>query len=81
MFETINIIEDILDQQPELIELREKLIDIYRKEGQNSNALRQYKRILRSSEPNDEFLLEAAEFYDRQGLSWDAKNARERIIQ
>jgi Flp pilus assembly protein TadD len=61
--------------------LREKLIDIYRKEGQNSNALRQYKRILRSSEPNNEFLLEAAEFYDRLGLSWDAKNARERITQ
>ena len=79
--ETINMLENILYQQPERIELREKLIDIYRKEGQNSNALRQYKRILRSSEPNDEFLLEAAEFYDRQGLSWDAKNARERIIQ
>ena len=79
--ETINMLENILDQQPERIELREKLIDIYRKEGQNSNALRQYKRILRNSEPNNEFLLEAAEFYDRQGLFWDAKNARERIIQ
>mgnify|MGYP001160804639 FL=1 len=79
--ETINMLENILDQQPERIELREKLIDIYRKEGQNSNALRQYKRILRSSEPKNEFLLEAAEFYDRQGLSWDAKNARERIIR
>ena len=79
--ETINMIENILVQQPERIELREKLIDIYRKEGQNSNALRQYKRILRNSEPNNEFLLEAAEFYDRQGLFWDAKNARERIIQ
>ena len=79
--EMINMLNNILDQQPERIELREKLIDIYRKEGQNSNALRQYKRILRSSEPNDEFLLEAAEFYDRQGLSWDAKNARDRIIQ
>lgn len=78
--ETINMLNNILDQQPERIDLREKLIDIYRKEGQNSNALRQYKRILRSSEPNDEFLLEAAEFYDRQGLSWDAKNARDRII-
>lgn len=79
--ETINMLNNILDQQPERIDLREKLIDIYRKEGQNSNALRQYKRILRSSEPNDEFLLEAAEFYDRQGLSWDARNARDRIIQ
>ena len=79
--ETIEMLEDILDQQPERIELRKKLIDTYLKEGQNTNALRQYKRILRSSEPNNEFLLEAAEFYDRLGLSWDAKNALERISQ
>ena len=79
--ETSNMLENILDQQPDRIELREKLIDIYRKEGQNSNALRQYKSILRSSEPNNEFLLEAAEFFDRLGLSWDAKNARERTTQ
>ena len=79
--EMIVMLEDILNQQPERIELREKLVDVYRKEGQNSNALRQYKLILRSSEPNSEFLLEAAEFYDRLGLSWDAKNARERTTE
>ena len=79
--ETIEIIEDILDQQPDSIELRKKLARIYRNEGQSTNALRQYKRILRDSEPNDEFLLEAAELYDRIGLSWDAKNARGRITQ
>ena len=39
------------------------------------------RRILRDSEPDDEFLLEAAELYDRLGLSWDAKNVRERITQ
>jgi tetratricopeptide (TPR) repeat protein len=79
--EMIEIIEDILDQQPDSIELRKKLARIYRNEGQSTNALRQYKRILRDSEPNDEFLLEAAELYDRLGLSWDAKNARGRITQ
>ncbi|HBO58212.1 MAG TPA: hypothetical protein DD622_07195 [Opitutae bacterium] len=79
--EMIEIIEDILDQQPSRIELREKLARMYCNEGQNTNALRQYKRILRDSEPNDEFLLEAAELYDRLGLSWDAKNARGRITQ
>ncbi|MEC8190843.1 MAG: hypothetical protein VX033_06610, partial [Verrucomicrobiota bacterium] len=79
--ETIDMLESILAYQPERIELREKLVDIYRKEGQDTNALRQYRLILRSSEPNDKFLLEAAEFYDRLGLSWDAKNARERTTQ
>ena len=77
--ETIDMIEFILDHEPERIELRKKLIDLYRKEGQSTNALRQYKRILRSSEPSNEFLLEAADYYDRLGLSWDANNARERI--
>ena len=79
--EKSRIIEDILDLEPDHIQLRKKLLGIYLNEGQNSNALRQYKRILRDSKPNDEFLLEAAEFYDRLGLSWDAKNARERITQ
>jgi tetratricopeptide (TPR) repeat protein len=79
--ETIKMLEDILDQQPNLIEVRKKLLRIYHKEGQNTNALRQYKRILRDSEPSNEFLLEAAELYDRLGLTWDAKNARERITQ
>ena len=79
--EMVDMLEDLLYQLPERIEFREKLVDIYRKDGQNSNALRQYKHILRSSKPNNEFLLEAAEFYDRMGLSWDAKNARERITQ
>ena len=79
--ETIEIIEDILDQYPDRIGLREKLARFYRNEGQNTNALRQYKRILRDTDPNDEFLLEAAELYDRLGLTWDANNARERITQ
>ena len=79
--ETIEMIEAILNQQPSRIELRKKLARIYREEGQNTNALRQYRRILRDSEPDDEFLLEAAELYDRLGLSWDAKNVRERITQ
>jgi hypothetical protein len=79
--ETIEIIEDILDQYPDRTELRKKLARFYRNEGQNTNALREYKRILRDTVPNDEFLLEAAELYDRLGLSWDANNARERITQ
>jgi hypothetical protein len=75
------MLEEILDQQADLIDVRKKLLRIYREEGQNTNALRQYKRILRDSEPSNEFLLEAAELYDRLGLTWDAKNARERITQ
>jgi cytochrome c-type biogenesis protein CcmH/NrfG len=77
--EMIEILENILEQQPERVEERILLTRIYRSEGQNNNALREYKRILRESAPSDDFLAEAAEFYDKLGLSWDANNARERI--
>lgn len=77
--EIIKMLEDILDKQPELVQERKLLTRIYRKEGQNTNALRHYKRILRDSKPDNDFLLEAADFYDKLSLTWDAKNARERI--
>ncbi len=75
----IDMLENVLQQQPKLIEERKLLARIFREERQNSNALREYKRILRESEPDDPFLEEAANFYDELGLSWDARNARERM--
>jgi tetratricopeptide (TPR) repeat protein len=79
--EIIKMLEDILDKQPDLVQERKLLTRIYRNEGQNTNALRHYKRILRDSKPDNDFLLEAADFYDELGLSWDANNARERITE
>jgi tetratricopeptide (TPR) repeat protein len=78
--EIIDLLESILEQQPNLIKERTVLARIYRDEGQNSNALRHYKRILRDSKPDNDFLLEAAKFYDQLGLTWDANNARARTI-
>lgn len=77
--EMIEILVTILDQQPERIEERILLTRIYNDAGQNNNALREYKRVLRESDPSDEFLAEAANFFDKLGLNWDANNARERI--
>jgi tetratricopeptide (TPR) repeat protein len=79
--EIIKTLEDILNQQPDLIAERKRLARIYRQEGQNTNALRQYRRILRDTSPGRAFLLETAEFYDTLGLSWDASNVRERIAE
>lgn len=75
----IDMLNRILDARPELVEERKLLARIYRDEGQNSNAVREYKRILREAKPDNEFLEEAAKFYDKVGLQWDARNARERI--
>ena len=75
----IEMLENILEQQPERVEERILLTRIFRDQGQNNNALREYKRILRETEPSNDFLAEAANFYDTMGLSWDANNVRERI--
>lgn len=79
--ETIKMLESMLEQQPQLNQERQLLARIYRKEGQNSNALRHYKRILRESKPGNDFLREAADFYEMLSLNWDANNARERITE
>jgi hypothetical protein len=75
----ITMLESILAAKPELIEERMMFARIFSKEGQNNNAVREYKRILRETEPGNAFLEEAAAFYDKVGLYWDATNARERI--
>ncbi len=79
--EIIKMLESILEQQPNRIQERQLLARIYRDDGQNTNALREYKRILRDSVPTNEFLSETADFYDKLGLKWDANNARERITE
>lgn len=77
--EMIDTLVNILEKQPDRIEERILLTRIYVNEQQNNNALTQYKRILREINPSDEFLIEAAAFYDKLGFSWDANKARERI--
>lgn len=77
--EIINALEDILEGNPERHQERIDLARIYLQAGQNTNALREYRQILRNTKPGDEFLEEAANLMDKLGLSWEANNARERI--
>ena len=79
--ETIDMLESILKTQPDRVDERIYLARLYRDSGQKSNALREYKRILRDSDPDNDFLREAADFYLELGLSWDANNARARITE
>jgi cytochrome c-type biogenesis protein CcmH/NrfG len=76
--EQINLLETILQQRPDLIEKRKQLARIFDSEGQRNNALREYKRILRETTPNNDFLEEAATFFDKLGIDWDATKTRER---
>lgn len=77
----ISILEEILEKQPDLVEKRKQIARIFAAEGQRTNALREYKRILRDTNPDNEFLEEAARFLDKVGLSWDATKTRERKTQ
>ena len=77
--QSIDLIENILQQKPSLISERKLLARIYRKSGQNTNAIRHYKHILRETEPNNKFLSEAADFYESLTLNWEAEKARQRI--
>ncbi|MFQ3226273.1 MAG: tetratricopeptide (TPR) repeat protein [Lentimonas sp.] len=76
--ELISMLEAVLKKRPDLIEKRKLLARTFATEGQRSNALREYKRILRETSPDNEFLEEAARFLDKSGLGWDATKTRER---
>lgn len=76
--ELISMLEAILDKRPDLVEKRKQLARIFAAEGQRSNALREYKRILRDTSPDNAFLEEAADYLDKSGLSWEATKTRKR---
>lgn len=76
--EMIRTLEKILEANPGLLQERIHLARSYREAGQNTNALREYREILRDTKPSNEFLEEAATLFDKVGLTWEANNARER---
>ena len=77
--ELIDLLENILQKQPELMEMRILLARSYRNAEQQSNALREYKRVLREFNPSDDFLKETIAFYESMGMQWEADNARQRL--
>lgn len=77
--EMIRILEAIVETNPNRHRERIHLARSYRESGQNANALREYRAILRDTKPENEILEEAATLMDKLGLSWEANNARERI--
>ena len=77
--ELIRTLEDLLEKKPDLIQQRHILLRSYLAAGQANNALREYLRILRESQPDDAFLEEAAAYFDHMGMDWEANNARARM--
>ena len=75
----VRLLRSTLKLNPDLLDQRHDLLDLYLREDQTANALREYQRILRESEPSDAFLAEAADFFDIMGQRWEATKARDRI--
>lgn len=75
----IDLILSILERQPDLHDLKYELLALYLQKNQSTNALNEYRRILRDTEPSPEFLREAADYFDRMNLSGEAASARSRI--
>jgi len=76
--ERIKLLKFILEQKPDFVEKRKQLARAFVAEGQRANALGEYKRILRENQPDNDFIEEAACFFDKVGLNWDATKTRER---
>ncbi len=77
----VELMTSILAQQPERHELKYDLLTIYLRRAQGTNAVNEYRRILRDTQPTTDFLAEAADFFDRMGLEREAAIARNRIRQ
>lgn len=77
--ELIRTLEQLLEEKPDLLNERRILARSYMAANEKTNALREYRRILRESEPDDEFLQEAADYLQVMGMNWEADNARKRM--
>lgn len=77
----VELMTSILAQQPQRHELKYDLLAIYLRKAQTTNALSEYRRILRDTEPAPAFLAEAADFFDRMGLEREAALTRDRLQQ
>lgn len=75
----IDILDSILEKNPDLMQQRIALARILRENRQRTRALREYQHVIRENEPDRAFMLEAAVFYDEMGLSWEANRLRQRI--
>lgn len=77
--ELVSLLNTVLNQRPEEIHLRTALARLYSELRQWTNATREYQRVLRESEPSADFLREAVDLFQANGMLWEARNARERL--
>ena len=74
----IDFLEFILKKKPENNDQKIELARLYIKDGQAENAQKLYKKIVFDDQIRDTKILEeAADFFELQGLYWDARKTRD----
>ena len=72
----ITLLEEILEKEPDNITIRTIYAGALRQGREFGNAYKQYQRVLRESEPSQEFIKEAVDFYGQIGKQWEADKIR-----
>ena len=79
--EQMRLLEKLLKKHPDRLPERYMLLRTYLDAGEVNNALREYRNILRETEPEPEFIEEAARFLEFMNLPREAERARARLQQ
>ena len=72
----LTLLEEILEKEPDNITIRTIYAGALRQGREFGNAYKQYQRVLRESEPSQEFIKEAVDFYGQIGKQWEADKIR-----
>ena len=72
----INLLEEILEKEPNNVSIRIIYAGALRQGREFGNAYKQYQRVLRESEPSQEFIKQAIDFYEQIGKQWEADKIR-----
>ena len=74
----IYFLEFIIRESPNNNDQKVQLARLYIQDGQNENAQKLYERIVFDDQIRDTKILEeAADFFELQGLYWDARKTRD----
>ena len=77
--EQMRLLEALLKEHPDRLPERKLLLQYYRSAGEKNNALREYRYILRETDPDNEFLEEATRFFESIGRLRDAELSRSKL--
>jgi hypothetical protein len=77
----ILMMQGLLEKDPSRIDIRKSLARTLRDANQPNNALREFRRILRTGTEDPVFLNEAADFLAFRNLDFEAEKARQRASE